>query len=131
MLTFIASIGSFLPGLFGKQISFKAAKIVGGILLALLLVAILGIGKCSYDKSVVNTYVVEHDAEAAKKTLAADRAADAAVENKAAQFDEVQAKLEEVTRDAAKADPVAAGTKVGPVTSSYYDELRRQKEKRK
>lgn len=130
MLAFIASIGSFIPGLFGKDLSLKAAKIAGFAILALLLAATLSLGKCAYDASVVNNYEVKHDAQAAKQTLDADRAADAAMENKAAQFDETQAKLEQVTAEAAKADPVGAAKTVGPVTSSYYDELRK-KEKRK
>ena len=129
MLSFLVTIGSFVPGLFGKTISSKAAKIIGGSLLFLLLLAILYIGKCSYDASVVNRANVEHEAVVADKTLKADRAADEALENKAAAFDDSQAKLEEVTRDAAKADPVAAGTKVGPVTASYYEALRKKEKK--
>lgn len=129
MLPLIASIGSFIPGLFGKEISLKAAKGVGIAILVLLLLATLSLGKCAYDASVVNDANVKHDAQAARQTLAADRAADEALENKAAAFDETQAKLDQVTRDAAKADPVGANTTVGPVTSSYYAELRK-KEKR-
>lgn len=129
MLTLIASVGSFLPGLFGKKLSFKAAKIAGFVVLAILLAATLSLGKCAYDASVVNDYEVRHDAEAAKKTLEADRAADDAIANKAAQFDETQAKLDEAMRNAAQADPKGAATAVGPVTKSYYDNLPRKDRK--
>lgn len=130
MLSLVASIGSFIPGLFGKDLSLKAAKIAGTVILAVVLLAALSLGKCAYDASVVNDAEVKHEAVVATRTQEADRAADVALENKAAAFDEVQAKLDLATAEAERKDPVAAATTVGPVTSSYYAELRK-KEKRK
>lgn len=73
MLPLIATIGGFIPGLFGKKLSFKAAKVAGFVTLAVLLVAILSIGKCSYDRSVI----AKHDAEIeAKASKAREKAAD-------------------------------------------------------
>lgn len=128
-MPFLLSLGTFIPGLFGRTISEKVAKIIGGLILLALVLLVLAVGKCAYDKGVVNNAEVKHDAAVATQTLAADRAADAALENKAAAFDETQAKLEQVTRDAAKADPKGAAQPVGPVTSSYYAELRKKEKK--
>ena len=72
----------------------------------------------------------QHDAEAAKKQLQADRDADAAVANQATELAETQKKLDEATREAAQRDPEGAAKPVGPVTESYYETLRK-KEKRK
>jgi hypothetical protein len=130
MLSLVASIGSFIPGLFGKELTLKTAKAAGIVILAAVLIAGLTIARIAYDASVVNRAEVKHEAAVATKTLQADRAADEALENKAAAFDEVSAKLDLATAEAERADPVAAKTTVGPVTSSYYAELRK-KEKRK
>lgn len=127
MLPFIASIGAFVPGLFGKKLSFKAAKIAGIATLAVLLVAILSLGKCAYDASVVNEYKVEQRAKQAEETLEAERRANA--EEMARQLDEAetQGRLDAATNEAAKADPTGAAKPVGPVTKSYYDTLRKEK----
>lgn len=130
MIPFLLSVGNILPGLFGKKLSDRAAKIVGIGLLVALAVAVLSVGKCAYDASVVNRYEAQHDAEAAKKQLQADRDADAAVANQATELAETQKKLDEATREAAQRDPEGAAKPVGPVTESYYETLRK-KEKRK
>lgn len=130
MLPFIISIGNILPGLFGRKLSDKVAKITGIALLVILAVVVLSIGKCAYDASVVNRYEQQHEAEAAKKQLEADRAADQATANQAAELADTQKKLDEATREAARRDPEGAAGTVGPVTESYYETLRK-KEKRK
>lgn len=132
MLPFILSIGNLVPGLFGKKLSDRFAKIVGIGLLVALAVAVLSVGKCAYDASVVNRYEQQHEAEAeaAKKQLQADRDADEAVANQAAELADTQKKLDEATREAAQRDPEGAAKTVGPVTESYYETLRK-KEKRK
>lgn len=129
MLSLIASIGAFIPGLFGKQLSFKAAKIAGFVSLAVLLVAVLSLGKCAYDASVVNKYKTEQRAKEAKATLDAERRANA--EALARQLDEAerQGRLDAATAEAAKADPTGAAKPVGPVTKSYYDTLRKEQGK--
>lgn len=127
MLQFIASLGNLIPGLFGRKLAYQTAKIIGFAILALLVVLVLILGKCSYDASVVNRAETEHRAEAAERQLAADRAADAEMANKAAAFDNSQEHIEQLTRDAAKADPKGAAEPVGPVTRSYYEGLPRRK----
>ena len=126
MLPFIATIGGFIPGLFGKQLSFKAAKIAGFATLAVLLVAILSLGKCAYDASVINKHETEQRAKQAEETLEAERRANA--EELARQLDEAetQGRLDAATTEAAKADPEGAAKPVGPVTKSYYDTLRKE-----
>lgn len=77
MLAFIASIGSLIPGLFGKQLSYKVAKIAGFAILGVLLLAVLSLGKCAYDASVVNKYKADQQAKVAPaKEKAADQRAE-------------------------------------------------------
>lgn len=129
MLSTIASIGAFIPGLFGKQLSFKAAKIAGFASLAVLLLAVLSLGKCAYDASVVNEYKTEQRAKEAEATLEAERRANA--EELARQLDEAarQGRLDAATAEAKRADPAGAAKPVGPVTKSYYDTLRKEQGK--
>ena len=126
MWTLIATVGGFLPGLFGKQFSERTTKAIGIGVLILGLIAILSLGKCAYDRSVINQHDAEVRAESAEKQLEADRQADAETAAKAAKLDETEKKLDEATRDAAKADPAGAAGKVGPVTESYYETLRKE-----
>lgn len=126
MLSFIASLGSFIPGLLGKELSFKAAKISGFVTLGILLVAILSVGRCAYDASVVNKYKTEQAAKQAQATLEAERRANEA--EIARRIDEAarRARLDTATAEAAKADPAGAAKPVGPVTKAYYDTLRKE-----
>lgn len=130
MLPFIINIGNVIPAIFGKKLTDRTAKIVGILLVIALAILIFGVAKCAYDASVVDRYVQQHDAEAAKKQLQADRDADEATANQAVELVETQKKLDEATRDAAQRDPEGAAKAVGPVTESYYETLRK-KEKRK
>ena len=129
-IPFMISVGNIIPGLFGRKISDRAAKIVGILLLVAVALLVIGVGKCAYDMSVINRYEQQHDAEAAKKQLQADRDADVATANQAAELEETKRELDAATREAAQRDPEAAAKTVGPVTSSYYETLRK-KEKRK
>lgn len=130
MLPFIASIGALVPGLFGKKVEYKTAQRLGWVALAILLIAVLSVGKCAYDASVVNEHEVKVRAERAEREQRADRKADEATAPQNAQQAETKAQLDEATHAAAKADPAGAADVVGPVSQSYYDTLRRrQKEK--
>lgn len=123
MWSLIATLGSFVPGLFGRKLTFKTAKIVGALMLVGLTVAILSIGKCSYDRSVIAQHEAEVDTAAAKLELEADRAADADNEKLRQEFANSQERLEKATAEAERADPANAGKSVGPVTQSYFDNL--------
>lgn len=130
-MSLIMSIGAFLPGLFGKQVSQKVAKVLGFITLGLLLIAVLGLGKCAYDASIIEQHESADRAEKAEKQLEADRAADEATEDQTRELAETQQELEEAQAEAARNDPEGAAGPVGPVTDSYYDTLRKQKEARR
>ncbi len=126
MLALLASIGAFLPGLFGKKLSFEAARATGIVVLVIALVLVVGLGKCAYDKSVVSNYKSERAAKVAEDTLEADRAAAAAEKPRTEAFRESQAEIERETAKAAQRDPTGAARPVGPVTQSYYDNLRKK-----
>lgn len=130
-MSLITSIGAFLPGLFGKEVSQKVAKVLGIIALSILLIAVLSLGKCAYDASIIEQHESRERAVKAEKQLEADRAADEQTERQARELEETQQALEQAQAEAAAADPEGAAGTVGPVTESYYDTLRKQKETRR
>lgn len=79
MWAIIAGIGSFFPGLLGKEIGFKAAKVLGVMMLVILIVAILSIGKCAYDRSIIDAHDAAREAAAgqAREDAADQRVKDA------------------------------------------------------
>lgn len=127
MLPFIASIGSFIPGLFGKELPYKTAKIAGFITFGVLLIAILGLGKCSYDRSVVNQYKTAQAVKVATETLEAERRANQAAVDREVADALTNQRLATAASEAARADPKGAAQTVGPVTRSYYETLRKEK----
>lgn len=129
-MSLIMSIGAFLPGLFGKQVSEKVAKVLGFVALGLLLIAVLSLGKCAYDASVIEQHESAERARKAQKQLDADRAADKATEDQARELAETQQALEDAQAEAARRDPEGAAKPVGPVTESYYDTLRKKENRR-
>lgn len=129
-MSLIMSIGAFLPGLFGKQVSEKVAKVLGIVALGLLLIAVLSLGKCAYDASIIEQHESAERARKAQKQLEADRAADLATEEQARDLVETQQELEEAQAEAARRDPEGAAKPVGPVTESYYDTLRKKENRR-
>ena len=78
-MSLIASIGAFLPGLFGKELSYQAARTVGIIVLAILLLVVLSISKCAYEASVIEQHEQEREIAAgdARESAADQRVADA------------------------------------------------------
>lgn len=126
MLKIIASIGNLIPGLFVYTLPCKTAKIIGLVLLGLLLIAVLSLGKCAYDASVIDRHEAEERAEKAERQLEAERRADEEMANRAAAQEETQRRLDEAIRNAAQRDPEGAARPVGPVTDSYYDTLRKK-----
>lgn len=81
MLAIIASVGSFIPGLFGKKISFGLAKALGIAICVLGLILFLITAKALYDRSVVNAHEAEREAQAseAREEAADQRATDTIV----------------------------------------------------
>ena len=127
-MPFIASIGAFLPGLFGKEISYKLAKVLGIAALILIALLTLGIGKWAYDRSIINKHDTEERALAAKAQLEADREANRQAAEDAARLAQENHDLEAAASEAARTDPAGAKKPVGPVSQSYYDTLRKKKE---
>lgn len=81
-MSLIMSIGAFLPGLFGKQVSQKVAKVLGFIALGLLLIAVLSLGKCAYDASIIEKHEQTREIKAGEaREDAADQRIDDAINN--------------------------------------------------
>lgn len=78
-MSIIATIGAFIPGLFGKKLSYKVARTVGIVVLAVALIVALGVGKCAYDNSVIEDHEVKREAAAsgAREDAADQRVKDA------------------------------------------------------
>lgn len=123
MWPIIASVGAFIPGLFGREISFKAAKVVGVIVSIVLAILFLYGAKSLYDYSVVRADRAERAAALAEAARKADHEADEKARKGAAREAETQKKLDDALREAADRDPVGAKSPVGPVSRSYYDTI--------
>lgn len=123
----IMALGAFIPGLFGRKLSDRLTKALGVTLLLLALVALLSLGKCAYDTSVIAKHEAAERARKAEAVAAADRAADEALAAQVAEQTETQNELEAAQTEAVRRDPAGAASPVGPVTESYYDTLRKKK----
>jgi hypothetical protein len=128
-MSLLITIGSFLPGLLGKQVSDKIARAVGTVALILLMLSLVGLGKCSYDAALIAKHEAAQRAVVAEKQVEADRVADEATAQQARDLAETQTALEIAQAEATKADPVGAAKPVGPVSQSYYDTLRNKEPK--
>lgn len=81
-MSVIASIGAFLPGLFGKEIAYKTAKVLGSAILVILLALVLSLGKCAYDASVIEQHEQEQEVKAGQaREKAADQRVEDAIKN--------------------------------------------------
>ena len=128
MWSLVAGIGGSVAKLFGfSQVKSKAAKIIGSAALIVAVVALFSLGKCAYDRSVVNEYQTEQRAVDAETALNADFIADQAERKRWADMEAENARMEEAASAAARADPVGAAKPVGPVSQSYYDNLPQKK----
>ena len=123
MMALIATIGGFIPGLFGKQISFKMAKVAGFVILAFGVLAILSLGRCAYDQSVIDEHETEERAESAEAALESERQANLQTEAEIADLKHESDALKAAAEKAERAEPEKARAAVGPVSQSYYDNL--------
>jgi predicted lipid-binding transport protein (Tim44 family) len=131
MLALLAALGGPIAGIFVKGPSERLSKIVGGAAAVFLVLALLGLGKCAYDRNLIAQHDATRDAQIANATVGADRAADAAAANRTQAFQNSQAVLENAAAGAKAADPQGAAKPVGPVSKSYYDNLPDSKGKKK
>lgn len=129
-MTIIMTIGAWLPGLFGKQLSPRLTKALGAALLILAVALLLWLGKLAYDASLIAKHEAQQHAAIAKAQVAADRAADEAAAEQAKALAETQKALEQAEIEAVRNDPEGAAQTVGPATQSYYDTLRAQENRR-
>lgn len=126
-MSILMTIGAFIPGLFNKKLSNRAASLLGGALLVLALASLFSLGKCAYDASVIAKHEAQERARKAQAQLEADRAAEQATEEQARDLAETQNELQAAQAEAARNDPARAASPVGPVTEAYYDTLRKKK----
>lgn len=81
-MSILATIGAFVPGLFGKELSYKVARTVGIVVLAVAILIALGVGKCAYDNSVIDKHEVKREAAASgAREDAADQRVKDAIDN--------------------------------------------------
>ncbi len=96
------------------------AKRVGIILaVAVLLLVVLPVAKCSYDNHVIANHEQQVKLDAAKAENHADKQLAEDQKKHAAEQD----RLSDAATAAALSDPTGAAKPVGPVTRSYYDNL--------
>lgn len=123
MWSLVATIGGFIPGLFGKQIPFKMAKVAGVVVLVFGLIALLSLGRCAYDQSVIDEHETEERAESAEAALESERQADLDTAGEIADLKSETETLKDAAEAAERAEPEKAKAAVGPVSQSYYDNL--------
>lgn len=78
-MAIIASIGAFLPGLFGKQLAYKTARALGfGVITIMIVLALWGAG-CAIKRNIINDHDAKREATAstAREEAADQRALDA------------------------------------------------------
>lgn len=116
------SIGFWVLRLFRKDAPWtqQYARRIGWIVIgAILLLVVLPLGKCAYDRSVIR----KHEAATALDAAKAENAADKVLVQDQRQFEAEQQQLEQAALEAKMQSPVEAAKPVGPVSRSYYDNL--------
>jgi hypothetical protein len=99
------SIGMALAGLVGKKVAAKSAKVIGIVALVVLLIAVLSVGKCAYDNSVIEKHEARQDAANAR----ADRKADTAAAD-TRRSDDARLTAEETQLRELRDDPTSTAT---------------------
>lgn len=127
----LTAIGLFLPGLFGKVISDKAARLLGIGLLVLAALAAVLISLAAHDSNLIDRHDAEQGAEIANGIIVADRDATAKQDERDAAFQQGQDKIDAGIDNAVAAAPIEARKPVGPASQSYYDTLRREQQAKK
>lgn len=125
------SVGMWVAGLFGKTPTAAAARKLGGavVIVGIVLLAALLIwgGIKMHDAGVVEQYQDRRDAAVANATLEADREAAVNASARAEAAEAQNANLTDALANATRDDPNHGQTTVGPVTDSYYEQMRRER----
>lgn len=101
----------------------KAATWIVRLALAVLLLAVLALGKCAYDRQVVAKHEAEVRADRAEDSLEGRVRADQGEEEARTKFDQEQDELKRKSDDEIRKDPEGAGKPVGPGQRGYFDSL--------
>lgn len=122
----LTTIGFAVLRLFKKDGGWTSphARRVGlAFVILVLLALVLTVGKCAYDRGVIDDYTQDVQLDAAKSEIKADRV----LVKDQKQFEAEQRQLEQAAREAKMQSPVEAAKPVGPVSRSYYDNLPEKK----
>lgn len=123
----IISLGLWIAGLFGKSPPAKIAYRLGLVAVILAGVIVLALaawwGIAQYKAGIIEQHETNETVRDARKTLEADRAANAALATHAAETEEENRQLEEALAEAKREDPEKGQREVGPVVKSYFDNL--------
>lgn len=124
-----ATIGTFLFGLFGKKVEIGAAKTAGIVALIVAAVIAILIFFAIHDHNIIKNHDARQAAEVSNAVIGADRYAGENMTARDQDFSNSQAGVSGAISNAVSAKPDEVKKPVGPASQSYYDELRRQKQK--
>ena len=124
------TIGTFLAGLVGKGVTERTAKVLGIGALAVGAILAFLIWLAIHDANVADDALDEQDAAINAAVIGADRYAGERKDERDSDFANSQSDVSQAINNAVRNDPAAASKPVGPASQSYYDELRRQREKK-
>ena len=113
---------SIIAFLITRGVPARFARPLIYIVGALLLIAVLAVGKCTYDQSVIEQHEAETRARVAEQARTASENATAKGDIAKDAFDRSQAAISKGINDAAN-DPASQNV-VGPASRAYYERLR-------
>jgi membrane protein implicated in regulation of membrane protease activity len=122
-------IGMTAASVFGKRVSAKLAKLIGLVLFALAAVALVALAITLIRRDAVDEYKDERAAEIANAVVGAEREANAEKAERDTEFANSQANIMEGIDNAIAHDPNQGTTPVGPAQQSYFDGLRRERDR--
>ena len=119
--------GSGMTFPFAALIGSKTGKIVGAVLLAAIGLGLLLAWFARHDAKVIDRHETKRELGQARRSITAEREANAKAEIREAIAQRNQGELNDVQRSAETMDPKGARGTVGPATRAVTDELRRQR----
>lgn len=112
---------------FATFFASKAGKIVGAVLLAAISLGVILAWFARHDAKVIDRHETKRELGQARRSITAEREANAKAEIREADAKRNQGELNDVQRSAETMDPEGARGPVGPATRAVTDELRRQR----
>lgn len=125
----IGVIGAAIASVAGQVVGrdSQAARVIGWITVAVIVVVLFILAKSLYDAAVVDEHERDTRAELNEGVIRGEQRASAAQRAQDQEFAQSQADIQEGMNNAADSDPDGAARPVGPVSQSYYDGLRDDK----